>query len=107
LTARGTAIYLGGMTGIELTKLRKQLAMTQGKLARAIGVTKKSVILMERGEEPILRTTELTVRLLLLKKQAARFGRFVSWMKKRRRYRPQPRQNGASLSEVLAHLSKR
>jgi DNA-binding XRE family transcriptional regulator len=90
------------MTGMELIKLRKRLSMTQTNLARAVGMKRKSVILMERGEEPILRTTELAVRLLLLKRQAARF---VLRIKGRRRYRPRPRQNGASLSEILSHLS--
>ena len=42
--------------------------MTQAKLAQAIGMQKNSVARMERGERPIMKTTELAVRYLLVMK---------------------------------------
>jgi DNA-binding Xre family transcriptional regulator len=40
--------------------------MTQKKLGEALGIHKNSVARMERGEFPIIRTTELAVKYLLV-----------------------------------------
>jgi DNA-binding XRE family transcriptional regulator len=55
------------MTGKELRNARKRLNnMTQKQLGDAIGIHKNSVARMERGEFPIIRTTELAVKYLLV-----------------------------------------
>jgi len=55
------------MKGRYLRTLRKQrLKMTQAKLADALGMQKNSVARMERDESPIMKTTELAVRYLLV-----------------------------------------
>ncbi len=56
------------MTGQELKRLRKRLEMSQAKLAEAIGMQKNSVARMEREERPIVKTTEMAVRYLLVMK---------------------------------------
>jgi len=58
---------LDTMTGKELKRARLRLKMTQKELGEALGVHKNSVARMERGEFPIIRTTELAVKYLLLK----------------------------------------
>ena len=42
--------------------------MTQAELAHALGVQRNSVARMERDERPIMKTTELAVRYLLVMK---------------------------------------
>jgi DNA-binding XRE family transcriptional regulator len=55
------------MIGKELRNARKRLNnMTQKQLGDAIGIHKNSVARMERGEFPIIRTTELAVKYLLV-----------------------------------------
>ncbi len=54
------------MTEAEIKKARKRLGMTQAGLAEALGMQRNSVARMERGEQPIMRTTELAVKYLLL-----------------------------------------
>jgi len=54
------------MTGAELRKARQRLNMTQAKLAEAIGMQRNSVARMERDDQPVMRTTELAVKYLLL-----------------------------------------
>ena len=56
------------MKGSELRRLRKRLTMTQANLADALGMQKNSVARMERDERPIMQTTELAVRYLLIMK---------------------------------------
>ena len=46
------------------------MAMTQAQLADAIGMKKNSVARMERDEAPIMKTTELAVKYLLLVKES-------------------------------------
>ncbi len=41
------------------------MGMTQAALAEALGMQRNSVARMERGEQPIMRTTELAVKYLL------------------------------------------
>lgn len=54
------------MTGKELKRARLRLKMTQKELGEALGVHKNSAARMERGEFPIIRTTELAVKYLLI-----------------------------------------
>ena len=56
------------MTGKELKRARRRLKMTQKELGEALGVHKNSAARMERGEFPIIRTTELAVKYLLIMK---------------------------------------
>jgi DNA-binding XRE family transcriptional regulator len=55
------------MTGKELRRMRKRLEMTQAELAQALGLQRNSITLMEAGERPVVKTTELAVRFLLVK----------------------------------------
>jgi DNA-binding XRE family transcriptional regulator len=54
------------MTGKEMRQARSQLGMTQEELGEALGVHWNSIARMERDEFPIIRTTELAVKYLLL-----------------------------------------
>jgi DNA-binding XRE family transcriptional regulator len=56
------------MTGKELRRMRERLEMTQAELAQALGLQRNSITLMEVGERPVVKTTELAVRFLLSKK---------------------------------------
>jgi DNA-binding XRE family transcriptional regulator len=49
--------------------------MTQKQLAEAIGMRKNSVARMERDELPVMRTTELAVKYLLLTMESKTKGR--------------------------------
>jgi DNA-binding XRE family transcriptional regulator len=49
--------------------MRKRLEMTQAELARALGMQRNSITLMEAGERPVVKATELAVRFLLSKKK--------------------------------------
>jgi len=53
------------MTKAELKKARDLLHMTQAELAKKLGMQRNSVVRMEMGIQPIMRTTELAVRYLL------------------------------------------
>lgn len=57
---------LDSMTGGELKRARARLDMTQKELGEALGVHWNSVARMERDEFPIIRTTELAVKYLLI-----------------------------------------
>ncbi len=54
------------MTGAELRRARKRLGMTQAELAEALGMQRNSIARMENGRQPVMRTTELGVKYLLL-----------------------------------------
>jgi transcriptional regulator with XRE-family HTH domain len=54
------------MKGEELKRARTQLGMTRKELGEALGVHWNSVARMERDEFPIIRTTELAVKYLLI-----------------------------------------
>jgi DNA-binding XRE family transcriptional regulator len=54
------------MTGKDLKRARAKLGMTQEELGEALGVHWNSVARMERDEFPIIRTTELAVKYLLV-----------------------------------------
>ena len=40
--------------------------MTQAELAEAIGMQRNSIARMERDDQPVMRTTELAVKYLLV-----------------------------------------
>lgn len=52
------------MTGAALRALRLTLGLTQCQLADALGMHPNTVARMERGEKPISKRTEATLRLL-------------------------------------------
>jgi transcriptional regulator with XRE-family HTH domain len=54
------------MTGEDMRRGRLQLKLTQKELGEALGIHKNSVARMERGEFPIIRTTELALKYLLV-----------------------------------------
>jgi predicted transcriptional regulator len=54
------------MTIEDLKRARTRLGMTQRELAEALGMQTNSITRMEMGIQPIMRTTELSVRYLLL-----------------------------------------
>ena len=54
------------MMGEEMRRARLRLKLTQKQLGEQLGVHKNSVARMERGEFPIIRTTELAVKYLLI-----------------------------------------
>jgi DNA-binding XRE family transcriptional regulator len=54
------------MTKAELRRARERLRMTQRELAEAIGMRETSIARMENGLQRIMRTTELSVKYLLL-----------------------------------------
>ena len=53
------------MTNNELKEARHKLCLTQSELACAIDMSRVMIGLMERGEKPIERRTELAIRYLL------------------------------------------
>jgi DNA-binding XRE family transcriptional regulator len=57
---------LDTMTGSELRQARARLGMTQKEFGEALGVHWNSIARMERDEFPVIRTTELAVKYLLL-----------------------------------------
>jgi DNA-binding XRE family transcriptional regulator len=60
------------MTGKGLRRMRKRLEMTQAELARALGMQRNSITLMEAGERPVVKATELAIRFLLSKQSKGR-----------------------------------
>jgi DNA-binding XRE family transcriptional regulator len=54
------------MTGKELKRAREVLSLTQAELAEALELHKNTVARAERDELPILKTTELAVKYLLV-----------------------------------------
>jgi DNA-binding XRE family transcriptional regulator len=52
--------------------MRKRLEMTQAELAKALGFERNSITLMEAGERPVVKATELAVRFLLSKQSKGR-----------------------------------
>jgi DNA-binding XRE family transcriptional regulator len=55
-----------------MREARKRLSMTQKELGEALGVHWNSVARMERDEFPIIRTTELALKFLLLTEKKRR-----------------------------------
>jgi DNA-binding XRE family transcriptional regulator len=56
------------MTGDELRQARLRLEMTQKELAQALEVHSNTIARAERGELPVLKVTELSVKYLLVMK---------------------------------------
>jgi len=54
------------MTAAGFRQARKKLGMTQAELADAIGMQRNSIARIERDVQPVMRTTELAVKYLLL-----------------------------------------
>jgi len=54
------------MQGSELRAIRKALGLNQAAFGQAMGLTGNFIALMERGEKPIERRTELAARYLAL-----------------------------------------
>jgi DNA-binding XRE family transcriptional regulator len=57
------------MTGQELRRARRRLELTQRELGAKLELHKNTVARMERDELPVVKTTELAVRFLLVKKE--------------------------------------
>jgi transcriptional regulator with XRE-family HTH domain len=57
------------MTGQELRLARRRLGLTQRDLGAKLGLHKNTIARMERDELPVVKTTELAVRFLLIKKK--------------------------------------
>jgi transcriptional regulator with XRE-family HTH domain len=54
------------MQGEEMRTLRKSMGWTLAKLAEELGMSEPFVGLMERGQRPIEKRTELAIRFLAL-----------------------------------------
>jgi predicted transcriptional regulator len=63
------------MTIEDFKRARKRLGMTQKELAEALGMQTNSVTRMEMGIQPIMRTTELSLKYLLLTMSKKRRGK--------------------------------
>lgn len=62
------------MTGKELRQARRRLKLSQAELGKGLELHKNTVARMERSELPIVKTTELAVKYLLVmsKKQGGK-----------------------------------
>lgn len=60
----------------ELKALRKSIGWTQDQMAEAIGMSRVAIGLMERGNAPIEKRTELAVRYAVM--QALEFAKGVT-----------------------------
>lgn len=60
------------MVGQELRRARRKLKMSQRAIAVELGLHWNTIARMERDELPIVKTTELAVRFLLVKKGVKR-----------------------------------
>ena len=63
------------VTGAELRRLRKQLVLSQAKLADLVGVTRNSIARQERGEIGIREPLARLLRLLASQPSKTRKGR--------------------------------
>lgn len=69
-----------GLTGSEVRFIRKYLEMTTTEFAKAFGVTHAAVLKWESGENGIMPTTDLCIRLFILRKLNAKneeFGKLI------------------------------
>lgn len=62
------------MTGEELRRARARLKMTQKQLARELEVHWNTIARAERGVLPVLKTTELAVKFLLVTESKRKRG---------------------------------
>jgi len=63
------------MTGADIRRARRRLQWTQEQLGEALGLHWNTIARMERNELPIMKTTELAVRFLLLTMESRIKGR--------------------------------
>lgn len=63
------------MTGADIRRARRRLNWTQEQLGEALGLHWNTIARMERNELPIMKTTELAVRFLLLTVESRIKGR--------------------------------
>jgi DNA-binding XRE family transcriptional regulator len=65
------------MTSDELRRARLRLKMTQKELAQALEVHSNTIARAERGDLSVLKTTELSVKYLLVmkSKKEGKYGR--------------------------------
>ena len=63
------------MRGADIRKARAKLNLTQAEFAEAIGMQRNSIARMEREEQPVMKTTELAVKYLLLTVKKTKRGR--------------------------------
>jgi transcriptional regulator with XRE-family HTH domain len=54
------------MTGADVRRARKRLKITQAELADRLGIQRNTVTRMEIGNRPVMKTTELAIKYLLL-----------------------------------------
>jgi DNA-binding XRE family transcriptional regulator len=71
----GLLYFTDTMTGKELRRARARLKMTQKELARELEVHWNTIARAERGELPVLKTTELAVMFLLVRESKPKRGR--------------------------------
>jgi DNA-binding XRE family transcriptional regulator len=67
------------MTGADIRRARRRLKWTQEQLGEALGLHWNTIARMERNELPIMKTTELAVRFLLLTVESRIKGRGKQW----------------------------
>ncbi|AGH49025.1 MULTISPECIES: helix-turn-helix transcriptional regulator [Sphingomonas] len=63
------------MQGAELKALRKTAGMSQAEFAEAIGMSRETIGLMERDQEPIARRTALAARWIAAHPDHVEHGR--------------------------------
>jgi len=63
------------MNGADIRRARKRLNMTQAELAAVLGIQRNSVARMEIGNRPVMRTTELAIKYLLLTMKKTKRGK--------------------------------
>lgn len=60
------------MDNLEFARSRRELLLTQEQLGDQLGLSRRTVGAMERGQAPIATTTAMAVRYLLLMTRAGR-----------------------------------
>ena len=70
-----SATYGSIMNGADIRRARKRLNMTQAELAAVLGIQRNSVARMEIGNRPVMRTTELAIKYLLLTMKKTKRGK--------------------------------
>ena len=63
------------MNVADIRRARKRLKMTQAQFAEALGMQRNSVARMEFGNRPVMRTTELAIKYLLLTMKKIKRGK--------------------------------
>lgn len=63
------------MDGADVRRARERLKMTQAELAERLGIQRNSVARMEMGNRPVMRTTELAIKYLLLTMKKRKGGK--------------------------------